>query len=347
MALFSRRKPKPSDPLKSGKHAFVSYRTASKVTISRAIAEHLMNRGFPVWFNEYQILGKEDWGEFHPLMRSGLEKSGKALLIRDSAYHDSKYCDEEYSHFLENLDSSQVLEIALPQPVSPEPQRAWPWHYFENVNFSQITDYIDRTWRVRGHDPWSTCPPLPPHIPNWIKLPLVNIAFDLGGWEDVEVYSTPSSAANNLPQRSFVLRIGSVRFKMHIAVNPSNGLDYRFKQGDNIDDREVFKQNLGYVRTHMSSMNQFDCTYELLGNHLVFASGLNHFAFTYGFSKPSAGIWYIVLRKCVLTFPCQGRQGDMEVVITCGIDDMPEYNLRDFVAFACVFDRVVLSASPA
>ena len=327
------------------KNIFISYRSP-QVAIARAIAEHLMSLGVPVWFNEYKILG-EEWHSFEQELYNGLNYADRGIILSCPQYHESNWCKEEFNHFKKALSPTQILEIVVPPLTVNEEERPWVTKRYKNLTFQQLVDFIDSTWQVRGHDPWSTCPPFAVPESYWVQVPLANIALNLAGWQEVEVFATSSTEENSLFQKSFTHNIGSVGFKMHITINPSNGLKNRFNQGDNVDDREVFMQNLGNIQTYMKEMESYGCTYELLGNHLIFAAGLNHFAFTYGFSRLSAGIHYIILRKYVLTFPCPEQQGDMEVVVTCGIDSMPQYSLRDFAAFVRVFDRVVLSVRQA
>ncbi len=325
------------------RHAFVSYRAVSSVTLARAITEHFIRNGLPVWFDEYQILG-DQVKDFEPEIEKGLNKSSKALIIRSSDYHNSKYCKEEFSHIKSKFDPSHVIEISLLPLLESEPKTSWPMKDFDSTAYLDIINFIDETWHVQEHDLWFTYPPIPENRPKWIHIPYADVKFNFADWREIEVLSTPDTETNNFHQRSFTRSVGSIVLKMHVLVNPSTGLNNRFKQGENVDDKNVFYQNLVSTKEFMANMKEFGCSHKLLGNHLIFSCNFNHFAFTYAFSNPSAGIRSIVLRKYVLTFPGHRTQGDIEVVITCGINNMPEYNLQEFVAFTPLFDSVVLNA---
>jgi len=342
MKLWSIHVAKPHDSLQVGKHIFISY-PSSKVTSSRALADHLLSLGYPVWFNEYYILGKQ-YDQFEGQIQTGLKNAGKALLVTTDKYWNSKYCLQEFDYLRNNLYPTQIIEVKYPPSLNHQNQTAWPSRYFVRTDYKNVQDFIDKTWHISGNDPWPTTGPVSTFKPDWIGFkPFADVSFNFGGWEETGVYETPLQESNVLPQRSFIHRIGPLCFKMHLAINPSNGLLNSFHQTDDINDRKVFRQNLENVHAYFDMISEYGTSSKLLGNHLYFIDGMNHFAFTYWLSRPDAGIIGIVLRKYVLTFSSQNYGRDLEIVFTCGIDGIRQYSLRDFVAFTPVFDSVILS----
>lgn len=88
-------------------------------------------------------------------------------------------------------------------------------------------------------------------------------------------------------------------------------------------------------------MQQHMVSSKLMGVHLYFVCGLNHFAFT--FCQSFLGPFFPrVLRKYILTFENQESHEDMELVITAGTNPRVA-SLRDFLKYVPLFDQVIYS----
>ena len=176
---------------------FLSYRTRD-VLFVRFIAEQLMARGIPVWFDEYKITLdiKEkiafDESVFSSIIANAAETSKSAICFTNPDYASSDYCKEEAMRLVERLPRNKILNIACPdhQPLYQHIPRmsGEPLVQLSSVPSKLDIPEVQKAWDGILRHLEVDVAPLRVMLPEsevktfpWQKG--VQYSLDLGGWE--------------------------------------------------------------------------------------------------------------------------------------------------------------------
>ncbi len=113
-----------ADKMKSmrsaGRKTFISYRTVD-VLLVRLIAEQLMVRGAPIWFDEYFVMPRhkerilKNINEFNSIIDEAVDESKSAICFTNKSFANSIYCVREANVLTTKLPHDQILNIACPE----------------------------------------------------------------------------------------------------------------------------------------------------------------------------------------------------------------------------------------
>ncbi|PHN00711.1 toll/interleukin-1 receptor domain-containing protein [Flavilitoribacter nigricans] len=333
---------------------FISYKSED-VDLARKIAEAMMSVGMRVWFAEYKILDSEwdvmnsSWDDFTKVIQKGIERSSSGICLTSEAYGESKYCLFEMSMLLEKLGPDKLIEVKTPGDLKL---------YEKFPALKNVPSIFHRTLEATFNELLSmgTIGLLPKvYITN--TRPSTGVKHlnyeDWGIQFDTSEWNLLSKGEN---RKVYYRQLEDVKLYLHISRHLLVGDDNKVElfESKGIDDRVIYEYNLRNTYRYINqSLRRFLNKINLIGIHLFFFKGYNHFGFTYQISGPFSTLFTKkLIRQYTITLPypdvnnrspnCQKA----EIIIKASTLRLGKSTrLKDFLKYIPFFDAFVRSGT--
>ncbi len=281
------------------KETFISYRSKDAPYV-RLFVEHLISRGIPIWFDEYNIttetkeiiLGSDNG--FREIIRKAVYGCSNALCFINQSYAESKYCIEEASLIAGRISSNKIIKVCCPEhqqlyqtvPGLGREESTSIFHNSELKNASpeeikliwdQLAAALDIKLKKRNLILDRT--PIKLETMEWLDS--LYYAMDFGGWKKVEGRRVENNVGKDVRGGKFTRLIDGLEITATVDVGLQAILHRA--QFPNIEDRAAFilalcKMSTQYIQQYPHST---PIILETRGSHFIEVEGFGHAFFTH------------------------------------------------------------------
>ena len=308
---------------------FLSYKVQTGAT-ARLLAAWFKVNGIEVWFAEEQIPSQEQFAESYienAIIR-GIEESTHYLLLTNSLYAHSPWCQKEFDKIKElgRLTSQSSAEICLPHDSIVD-EKLWTNNStlprfladsLELIDLDKVDEFLREQcrWPLPRQMKKLLHPPITATRP--YSFPILGLTMNVDGWVP-EQQEISRGQEDFLMSQSYVREIQG-RLRLHVLSSryPRNawpGASSDNSESEESEDITLRKGALEMLDRYQKNFpSDMSTATEIHAVHLIFLGNRSHFGFTYSINHPALG--KLVARKYILVAWDPATAFHYEIVLT-------------------------------
>lgn len=321
---------------------FISYKSQN-ANLAREIAQHLMQQGIRVWFNEYSVpldIYDNDQSVQNAIDK-GVDLSAFLIVLSNDSWVESTYCEREFVRFIAKSGPSKILEIRVPPEQKPHVN--WPIlrkasSMIYNGNTIEILKIIDKQ---RWFE--SAIAPSIEESHEKIKLGAIFLPYGIK-------LEAPKLRRRRLrkvlnwksPGEHFYYEgeIASHQIYLNIFINPFKTAlgDLAISDPSKADDREIYRKYRHYAQRFVDRHKM-----SVFGTHLVFLDidKGSHFGLSSRYEDDSSIKKYERRYAIKLKSPDREEAGELNLTFTVDFGDEESLAAeKEFYRLSRFFDMI-------